>query len=71
MSKNTPQEPANNPEPQAPQLSVAEFCARLSETVKRPELLNAFAATEQRAGRVSDTSDKFRARFDAFINQPV
>lgn len=56
---------------QEPQLSITDFCTRLSESVSRPELIGAFAAVEQRAGRVSDTAAKYRARFDAFVNQPV
>lgn len=68
-SKNQNTEaPAVAPEPQ---LSITDFCARLSETVTRPELIGAFAHVEQKAQRVSDTAANYRARFDAFINQPV
>lgn len=54
-----------------PQLSITDFCARLSETVSRPELIGAFAHVEKKAQRVNDTAANYRARFDAFINQPV
>jgi hypothetical protein len=54
-----------------PVLSIHDYCARLSETVQRPELINGFASSERKAGHNSDTAASFRARFDAFINQPV
>lgn len=71
MAKSNTSETTTAPESAPILLSITDFCARLSETVSRPELIGAFAAVEQRAGRVSDTAEKFRARFDAFINQPV
>lgn len=52
-------------------LSLTDFCTRLSETVKRPELIGAFEFTERRANRLKATEAEFRARFDAFINAPV
>ena len=52
-------------------VTLHEFCARLSKSVKRPELLGAFEHTERVAGRITDTDEAFRARFDAFINKPV
>lgn len=55
----------------APLLSLTDFCTRLSETVKRPELIGAFEFTERRAKRIKATEAEFRARFDAFINAPV
>lgn len=54
-----------------PTLAISEFCARLSETVKRTELIGAFAHVEQAAGRALDTAANFRARFDKFVNKPV
>ena len=52
-------------------LSLVEFCTRLSETVKRPELIGAFEHVERRAGRTSATEAEFRRRFDAFLNAPA
>lgn len=71
MAKSNTSETTTAPESAPILLSITDFCTRLSETVSRPELIGAFAAVEQRAGRVSDTAEKFRSRFGAFINQPV
>lgn len=65
-SKNTQAE-----QPAEPALSVSDFCARLSETVTRPELISAFARSESKAGRVTDTEKAFRGRYEKFINKPV
>lgn len=54
-----------------PKLTLTEFCTRLSEKVKRPELLGGFEFIERRAGRIRDTADAFQARFDTFVNTPV
>jgi len=51
--------------------TLDEFCARLSETVKSPELLGAFHHVELAAGRSRDTAEAYRARFDEFLNKPV
>lgn len=71
MAKTTAVEAPAQADDKDVSLSITDFCTRLSESVSRPELIGAFAAVEQRAGRVSDTAVKFRARFDAFVNQPV
>lgn len=55
----------------APELSINDFCARLSETISRPELIGAFAHVERAAGRAKDTAAAYRARYDLFVNQPV
>lgn len=52
-------------------ISLTEFCTRLSETVKRPELIGAFHSVEKAAGRVSAAQAAFRQRFDDFANAPV
>ena len=65
---------AEKPEPiksEAIKLSLVDFCARLSETVKRPELIGAFEFVERTAGRTADTEEAFRARFSAFTKKPV
>lgn len=52
-------------------LPVREFCARLSETDRRVELVSAFYATELAAGRTTDTEQNYSNRFNTFINQPA
>lgn len=52
-------------------LSLIDFCKRLSETVKRPELIGGFESFERNAGRVKATEAQFRERFDAFVNRPI
>lgn len=52
-------------------VSLNEFCTRLSETVNRPELIGAFAATERAAGNSRGTVADFEQRYTAFINKPV
>jgi hypothetical protein len=52
-------------------MSLADFCARLSETVRRPELIGAFEHVERKAGRKQATEAEFRARYDEFVNKPV
>ena len=54
-----------------PEVSLDEFCTRLSETVKSPELIGGFHFTERAAGRMRGTSEAYKARFDEFLNKPV
>lgn len=56
---------------EAGDLSLVEFCTRLSATVRRPELISAFEFSERRAGRVKDTAEAFQARFEKFGKTPV
>lgn len=55
----------------AQKLLLDEFCARLSETVKSPELIGAFHFSERVAGVTADTEAAFKARYNDFINKPV
>lgn len=71
MSKNAKDATAQAESVEPIRLTLNEFCARLSKTVKRPSLLGGFEHTERVAGRLTDTDEAFRARFDAFINKPV
>lgn len=59
-------DPATEAAPASFPLTLDEFCAELSKTDKRPELIYAFSKDEQRQGRNRDTADNFRARFVAF-----
>ena len=52
-------------------LTLSEFCSRLSETDRRPELIAGFHLTETAAGRASDIPEAFAARFVEFVNKPV
>lgn len=52
-------------------LTLVDFCTRLSERVRRPELIGAFEFHERTAGRLKATTEEFQARFDEFINKPV
>jgi hypothetical protein len=71
--KSTPKtEPAKAGEaPAAVQVTLTEFCTRLSEKVRRVGLLAAFEYTERKAGRTKDTNEAFQGRFDKFVNTPV
>ena len=53
------------------QVTLTEFCTRLSESVRRPELLAAFEYRERKAGANKDTTEAFQARFDKFLVTPV
>ena len=57
--------------PAAVSLTLTEFCIRLSESVRRPELIGAFEFHERNAGRLKATATEFQARFDEFTNKPV
>lgn len=58
-------------ETQPTQITLTEFCIRLSEKVRRPELIAAFEHVEKRGGNVKGTSEAFQARFDSFVKTPV
>ncbi len=71
MGKNTPPETLQATGVQEPKLPLDEFCRRLSETVKRPELIGGFEFFERRAGRLKDTEVAYRGRFDVFVKTPI
>lgn len=52
-------------------LTLEEFCARLSQSDRRVELIGAFHFDEKRNKRVKDTEANYLARFDAFLKKPV
>jgi hypothetical protein len=54
-----------------PNMSIAEFCARLSESDRRVELISAFYNDERSGGRNNDTFSNYSARFQGFINKPA
>lgn len=53
------------------ELTLDEFCTRLSNTDKRVELIGGFAHSERAAGTIKDTEPAFKARFAAFATKPV
>lgn len=56
----------------APQeVTLNEFCIRLSVSDKRVEMIGAFNYSETVAGHMKDTEDAFAARYQTFINKPV
>ena len=55
----------------APALTLQEFCARLSETLRRPELIGAFHHRAASQGLTHATAAEFQAAFDEFVNTPV
>lgn len=58
--------------PTAPQeLTLQEFCQRLSSVDKRVELIGAFHYSETAAGTVKGLESAFADRFAAFLNKPV
>ncbi len=67
MAKDQPAQPL----PTVPALTLTEFCARLSETVKRPELIGSFHHSEKVNGNLVGTASEFQSRYDAFVNKPV
>ena len=53
------------------QLTLDEFCMRLSTTDRRAELIGGFHSVEKKNDRQKDTETAFRARFEAFVNEPA
>lgn len=71
-SQPTGDKPAESlPAAEAGQLSLHEFCLRLSTTVAKPELIAGFEHAERAASRLSDVHSAFADRFDKFVNSPV
>ncbi len=58
-------------DPVAVDMTLGEFCARLSQSVRRPELIAGFEHSERKAGKLKDTDEAYQARFDKFIKTPV
>lgn len=55
----------------AEELTLAEFCTRLSSTDRRVELIGGFEHSERRAGRSKDTEEAYAARYADFLSQPA
>jgi len=68
MAKTTNDEPVALP---ADELTLTEFCTRLSARDRRVELIGGFHASQRAAERHKDTEAAYQAAFDAFATQPV
>lgn len=53
------------------EITLTEFCTRLSTTDKRVEMIGAFQYVESQAGHVKDTESGYAARYAAFVKKPV
>lgn len=53
------------------EVTLKEFCTRLSMSDRRVEMIGGFHADETREGRFKDTEARYRGRYEAFINKPV
>lgn len=73
MAKNTPTEEPAAEQPASPavQLTLNEFCMRLSEKEKRVELIGAFNFDESKAKRLKDTFEEYSKRYQDFIKKPA
>jgi hypothetical protein len=65
---SAPEAPATEAQPS---VTLDDFCVRISETVRSPELIAGFHHVERAAGRLRGTFDEYKTRFDAFRNLPV
>lgn len=53
------------------EITLDEFCARLSVGDRRFELIAAFHFDERTNGKAKDFETAYRARFEAFATKPV
>lgn len=53
------------------ELTLQEFCTRLSATEPRVELISGFDYDERASGRLKDTEEAYAGRYQAFINRPA
>jgi hypothetical protein len=56
---------------QEQELTLQEFCIRLSTTDRRVEMIGAFEHVERLAGRAKDTETAYAGRYSAFCNKPA
>ena len=62
---------ASEPVPAEQAETLEEFCAAVSMSDRRVELVAGFYADERRSGRAHDTRTAWQARFAAFQRRPV
>lgn len=58
-------------DPTVEQVTLEEFCLRLSNSDRRVELIGAFHFVEKQASRFKDAESNYASRFSAFVNKPV
>lgn len=71
MAKNQTTESAQADEQVIAQISLSEYCARVSSTDKRVELIGAFFKSQVSCGATSGTETEFDAAYQLFVNQPA
>lgn len=52
-------------------ITLDEFCLRLSKSDKRVEMIGGFHHVEKQARRFKDAEQNYQTRFVAFVNKPV
>jgi hypothetical protein len=52
-------------------LTLEEFCRRLSSKITAPELIGGFNHSQIAAGKIKGSEASFAAAFDAFSKQPA
>lgn len=52
-------------------VTLDEFCLRLSNTDRRVEMIGGFHSDEKRAGRVKDAEAAYSTRYQAFVHKPA
>lgn len=57
--------------PVGPSVPLDEFCQTLSQNDRRVELIAVFRFREIQAGRMHDTAEGFRGRYDDTHNSPT
>lgn len=67
MSKAAPADPVDTSVP----LTLEEFCARLSKSDKRVELIGGFFADAKKRGHRKDYDVGFLRAFEAYASRPV
>ena len=53
------------------ELSLDEFCTRLSGGSVGPELIGGFYQSQKSSGNIKSTDAAFTAAFDVFVKQPA
>lgn len=66
-----PPAPAPPPPPTSFDLTLEEYCMRLSGVDPCVEMVAGFHADERAAGRIKDSSENFDGRYAAFKVRPV
>ena len=73
-AKNDAPDTGDNTQTTAPDsfdLTLKEFCTRLSKTDKSVEMIAGFNYSETQAGRLKDSEGNFMSRYAAFQTQPA